>query len=189
MQSNNPNISISLPQIYRASGTASERPDAERNGLIPDTIRCVPTSVFSTAHAHLQVQPQSPPHQGCVGHARHHWESLDGRETRSGSTGRAISCDACLCLERSISGTKVEDASESRYRPHLRSFSTGYCKSPCVILHGLLTGCLPWSWSLTALAARIGKIRVAQLNAESPDSVSTLETKCFDQRGLDFEDI
>lgn len=43
MQSSNPNISISLPQIYRASGTASERPDAERNGLIPDTIRCVPT--------------------------------------------------------------------------------------------------------------------------------------------------
>jgi hypothetical protein len=106
MQSSNPNISISLPQIYRASGTASERPDAERNGLIPDTIRCVPTSVFSTAHAHLQVQPQSPPHQGCVRHARHHWESLDGRETRSGSTGRAIACDACLYLERGISGRR-----------------------------------------------------------------------------------
>lgn len=79
----------------------------------------------------------------------------------------------------------VEDASESKwYRQHLRSFSTGYCKSPCVMLHGLLTDCLPWSWFLTALAARIGKIRVAQLNAESPGSVSTIETKCFDQRGL-----
>jgi hypothetical protein len=106
MQSSNPNTSISLPQIYRASGTASERPGAERNGLIPGTIRCVPTSMFSTAHAHLQVQPQSPPHQGCVGHARHHWESSDGRERFSGSTERAIACNACLCLKQSISGRR-----------------------------------------------------------------------------------
>jgi hypothetical protein len=133
MQSNNPNISISLPQIYRASGTASERPDAERNGLIPDTIRCVPTSVFSTAHAHLQVQPQSPPHQGCVGHARHNWESLDGRETCSGSTGRAISCDACLCLEQDISGRR-------RIKVEIQTAATK-------LLHGLLhVACSPASF-------------------------------------------
>jgi hypothetical protein len=61
MQSNNPNISISLPQIYRASGTASERPDAERNGLIPDTIRCVPTSVFSTCSSAGTTAIATPP--------------------------------------------------------------------------------------------------------------------------------
>ena len=85
MQSSNPNISISLPQIYRASGTVPERPDAERNGLIPDTIRCVPTSVFSTAHAHLQVQPQSPPHQGRVALHVISCTGLEGKGTCSKS--------------------------------------------------------------------------------------------------------
>lgn len=44
-------------------------------------------------------------------------------------------------------------------------------------------------WSLAALAARIGEITVAQLNAESRDLASTIEMKCFAQRGLDLKDI
>lgn len=49
---------------------------------------------------------------------------------------------------------------------------------------------LDWRcWSLKAHAARIGEIRVAQLNAESREVASTIEMKCFDQRALDLEDI
>ena len=45
------------------------------------------------------------------------------------------------------------------------------------------------AWSLATLAARIGEITVALLNAESRDLVSTIEMKCFDQRGLEVKDI
>ena len=39
-----------------------ERSDAERIGLILESIRPFPGSMFSAAHACLQVQPQLPPH-------------------------------------------------------------------------------------------------------------------------------
>jgi hypothetical protein len=52
-----------------------------------------------------------------------------------------------------------------------------------------LTGSFARCWSLKALAARFGEIRVAQLNAESRELASTTETNCFDQRVLELEEI
>lgn len=83
--SSSPNISISLPQIYHTTGTVPERSDAERIGRIPESIRLFPSSLSSTAHAHLQVQPQSPPHQGRVALHVISCTGLEGKGTCSKS--------------------------------------------------------------------------------------------------------
>jgi hypothetical protein len=186
--SSSPNVSISLPQIYHTTGTVPERSDAERIGLIPELIRPFPSSLFSTAHAHLQVQPQSPPNQGRVALHVINRTGLEEKGTCSKSiwgsssvTPSVLKQGACL----------KEVASEFGRIVHLRGSSASNKRSSCRSTSDRVrtsTRSLA-TMLLAALAARVGEITVAQPNAESRDFASTIEMKCFDQRGLESKDI
>ena len=184
--SSNPKISISLPQIYHATGTVPERSDAERIGLIPESIRLFPNSLFSTAHAHLQVQPQSPPHQGRAGLHVISYTGLGEKGTCSESIWRSTN----TLLKQ---GARLaRDASGFGCMAHLRSFPANNKRPACrpaQTAHKIRLGRSQRCWSLRAHAARIGETRIAQLNAEPRDFASTIEMKCFDQRALRLKDI